>query len=380
VSGRFFFRPYRQSQLKIDPMKPFLIFLLCFGFYSQISLAGEPYRDVVLVDQTIWALTSTGSIRLINAKNGVFLNKEIENNTPIVVITVDKVGNVIIADKANNIKKFDNTKQTWNVVTVYSTQIMGLAVDDKNRYYIISEKGIYDIGSKTHYFTTKSINTDIKHGDNWHMPSAYHIDINNVIWLGYDYGEWGGDLILFDTVKKQFIEPSFTSRSLELSGVHSIFDDGNAVYVSSSVHHMTITRGSLIRFTNFHLKSLFTSQSRWKTDTIQQGNPPTTTAIRTMAGGEQIGPAAYEASSDSIYFYSQNGFFRGKRGSDLSTIDKWTFIVKPTLRWSGGQRYAVGAPINVLKLFPVGRGQFYFLSEQDGIGYVNGKTLVMLRD
>ena len=203
--------------------------------------------------------------------------------------------------------------------------------------------------------------------------------MQNIIWLGFDFGEWGGDLILFNTVEKKFIEPSFTSRSLNLPGVHAIFDDSASVYVAASLRHMFMTRGSIIRFNDLQPTTLFSSQSDWgKTDTLRLDNPPRVVLGRSMEGGEYIGPAVYEKNSNMIYFYSQNGFYKGYKNNDLSKITNWTLLAKPKLNWSGGQQYAAGPPINVVKIVLTGTDKFYFLSQNNGLGYFDGHKLTML--
>jgi hypothetical protein len=93
---------------------------------------------------------------------------------------------------------------------------------------------------------------------------------------------------------------------------------------------------------------------------------------------EYIGPSAYNKYNKSIYFYSQNGIFKGELNKDLSKIENWSNIIKPKLHWSQGQPDAVGSPMNVFKLAIIDRDRFLFLTQHDGIGFYDGQNLKMI--
>ena len=75
--------------------------------------------------------------------------------------------------------------------------------------------------------------------------------------------------------------------------------------------------------------------------------------IRTLIDAEYIGPASFNKFDNSIYFYSQNGIFKGDKAKDLSKIANWQNILKPD---------AVGSPMNVLKLIIIEKEKFTFLT------------------
>ncbi|MNL74322.1 hypothetical protein D3C87_1999410 [compost metagenome] len=54
-------------------------------------------------------------------------------------------------------------------------------------------------------------------------------------------------------------------------------------------------------------------------------------------------------------------------------------MVDPKLHWSYGQPDAIGSPMNVLKLKFITPDKLIFVSQNDGIGIYNGKTLIMTR-
>ena len=101
--------------------------------------------------------------------------------------------------------------------------------------------------------------------------------------------------------------------------------------------------------------------------------------IKNLIAGECISPATFSPFDSSIYFYSQNGFFKGNVKTELSKINNWEVIVKPNFTWTNGRSNAVDSPINVLKIIPVDRNKILFLTEKDGIGLLNGNKLKMIK-
>lgn len=98
-----------------------------------------------------------------------------------------------------------------------------------------------------------------------------------------------------------------------------------------------------------------------------------------MTEGEYIGPGTYNQADSCIYFYSQNGIFKGNPSKGLGRIQQWDKVLSPKLHWSNGQPDVVGSPINVTKLQFVTPDKLVFISPLDGIGIYDGKTLVMIR-
>lgn len=53
--------------------------------------------------------------------------------------------------------------------------------------------------------------------------------------------------------------------------------------------------------------------------------------------------------------------------------------MQPKLHWKSGQPDAVGSPMNVLKLQVLDDGKIIFVSQNDGVGIYDGKTLTMIQ-
>jgi len=234
--------------------------------------------------------------------------------------------------------------------------------------YVITVKGIVDAENKKTYECKEFYNYQVRLPYAWNKPSTYCIDSQNNIWVGFKFGEWGGELQKFSTTAKQFVPFITDSLHLSLNPVQSVFEDNNGVYVTTGLQHMHGLHGSINQLTQNKAVTVF------KNDSYSLFNSDSTKII-----AEYIGPGAFNKIDNCIYFYSQHGIFKGSVNKDLSTIDKWVKVLEPKLQWSWGMPDAVGAPMNVFKMAFTNTGTLVFVSANNGIGIFNGQTLTMVR-
>lgn len=345
--------------------------MIIFGITAFMSCEKEgeaqtQYKDILVSNNIVWALTSQGTIILFDATNGNQIDKDISADTDIILITKDKTDNIVIANKRKQIKKFDQNKNIWEVIGKYDEEPFYILVDSKGTCFSITEKGIQNLATNKIYFNSKSLNHQIHYKDKWGKSYCSYIDKNDIIWLGFGYGEWGGNLFAFQTNKNKFLDLSLDSFRVELFPIKSFFEDSTSLYISAGLQHM-MTRGIIVKIDNLKATILFNSESQWLN----------TEKRYTIIDGEYIGPSTFNLYNNSIYFSSQNGIFIGDKSKDLSKSESWTKVVSPKLTWKYGQPDAVGSPMNVLKLCIVDKTKFVFLSQNNGIGFYDGQNIIM---
>lgn len=347
--------------------------IVCNGQTKIIDVRGKnsnnQYQDVAYDGERIWALTTDGELVLFNAINGISTLAKVKNDSPIIAIADDKEGNIIIGDKSNAIKKYDKQSQTWRTLFRFENTLLAIASDSKNNYYPITDKGIFDHSTKKYFYPDNSLNLQKKKGTDWFESPQLLTDKNDNIWIGFEYGEWGGELFIFNTIDRKFIVPSLNDFEIMRSPIKSIFQSQESVFVTSGLMHFS-THSSVVKFDNFQASLVFSSEAR------QAG--VTNSTKNEMFRAEYIGPGVYNDQDNCIYFYSQNGIFKGNPKNDLSKIEYWTKVLQPKLHWSKGQTNAVGTPMNVLKLRFIDSERLIFVSQNDGIGIYDGKTLTMI--
>lgn len=347
--------------------------ILLFFFAAMFSLSAQIQTiDIIIAGKNIFVLTANGSIRVFNKSDLKEIDKKITNTSKIVSIAKDQNENLVIADEKNEIKRYDALKDSWKFISKCTSELSAIVIDTDNHYFAITNKGIEDLQTHKIYISNKSLNRQIHYNGDWGIPYCNHIDKNDKIWLGFGYGEWGGNIVIFDTKTKKFLTPDTGAFKIELFPVKSFFEDESAIYLSSGLNHMSVS-GSILRFNKLKASKVIEDES-YDTKYTIVGND----TIKSR-DADYIGPATFNKFNNSIYFYSQNGIFKGEKTKDLSKIENWDMVAKPRLIWKNGQPDAVGSPMNVLKLMIIDKERFLFLSQNDGIGYYDGTKITMIQ-
>lgn len=341
------------------------VFQATYGFTIQTQ-----YKDFITTQEHIYALTEDGELKIFDKSTARLIKENVEDSFKIQLITKDAQDNLVILDTKNRIKRYNLKRNTWKLITKTKNTVSGIVFNSKNECYIVTDKGIERAKNHTLYFSNKTLNRQTRIIDSWGTPYCYYMDTNDKIWIGFGYGEWGGNLFIFNTTNHTFETPDLGTFRISLSPIKSFFEDESSVYLSSGLQHM-MNSGSIIKFDNLKASTLLKSDSHWK-------NPNAKNQDKVWVSAEYIGPATYNKHTKSFYFYSQKGIFKGDKSKDLTDINNWEVIFKPKLQWEYGQRDAVGSPMNVLKLEILSKEKLIFLSQKDGIGYYDGTTLKML--
>ena len=114
------------------------------------------------------------------------------------------------------------------------------------------------------YPPNKSLNKQFDYKGKWFATPCFHMDKNDNIWIGFDYGEWGGDLAIFNTTLQKYEIPKINDFSIELSPVTSFFEDSTSVYISGGLSHMMSSSGLIAKFSDLNSNVIFKSESYWK--------------------------------------------------------------------------------------------------------------------
>jgi hypothetical protein len=342
-----------------------------FFFISMFQLNAQTI-DIAIASKKIYALTKKGNIRVFTKSDLKVINTKIINSSKIVSIAIDRKENLIIADEKNEIKRYDEVKDSWKIISKNINQLSSIVFDTNNHCFAITNEGIKDLETHKIYISNKSLNTQIHYNGKWGVPYCCYIDKIDRIWLGFGYGEWGGNIIIFDTKNKKFLTPDTGAFKIELLPIKSFFEDKSSIYFSSGLNHMGVS-GAIVRFDDLKASTIIQDES-YDTKYTVVGND----TIKSR-DADYIGPATFNFFNNSIYFYSQNGILKGEKTKDLSKIENWDLVIKPELTWISGQPDAVGSPMNVLKLMILDEKRFIFLSQNNGIGYYDGTNITMIQ-
>ena len=361
-----------------------LIFLLLVKANTTHAQSTEGYKDFVITGKNVLLLTKRGQLKLINVASGES-GTSIDTDAPAVALSADRQGNIVVGDTNHLLKAYDEKQKAWHQLTRYSGKFINIVFNSQNKCFLITDKGIVDVLSNTSYFPDSSLskNNQLRYTGSWFLPPVCFMDHQDKLWLGFNHGEWGGDVFAFDTRKRVFSPLQTDSLQMTMNPVNGFCEDQQSVYMSGGVSHMFLTHGSVARFTNGVATSVLQSRDRETPVEMIIEDPKTGKKQKRTGnawrGGHHIGPGAYNPANKSLYFYSQNGFFKGSLTADLSDIKQWENILKPTLTWTGGSPNAAGPAMNVLKMQFTADGTLLFLTEHEGLGIYDGKALRFIR-
>lgn len=340
------------------------LFLLQFFVLSFFSMSAQTlYKEMIKVNDKIWVLTLKGTITIIDYTNGRKDSVSVQYPKTILNLVKDYNGDVVVVDAEHQIKRYDSKSNQWKSISSYKDAILELLFDKKNNCYLITSKGIVDIQTGKIYFSTQSLNEQRTITDEWRHTSCYFMDRHDCIWIGGGYGEWGGDLFIFNTQTRKFITPKLHDFNISLWCIQSFFEDNLNVYMSVGMAHMSYS-GAIVKFDGFDAKIVFESHEDWKSESNH-------------TEGEYIGTTVFNPFNNSICFYSQHGFFKGDKSKDLSQKFNWKHILKTTYNYKNGVR-AWWSTILVSKIIPLSSTDYLFLTQNEGVGYLKNEKLIKM--
>lgn len=350
-----------------------LVFFLMLSFrlaYAQAPVrhiypdadSNRRYVNFVMTGDTLWALTAAGQIKTFDLRTCQAITLPADNDTGIITITKDWHENIVVGDNRRAIKLYNSASSTWTTLFRHEAPYWDIVFDHNNTCYLTTPSGLF--GEGHYYLPRKSKNTFYGEAGQWTNRPKTYVDNNGRIWLGFGYGEWGGELRLFDPATKK--ELPLTGYPAGELPVQSIFTANDEVIVTTGLMHMMFS-GAIVKYIGQHATPLLARK------TAVAGNRDTA-AMHNL----YIGPGAFNPLDHCIYFYCNSGIYKFDVKADLQNTDNFKNVATPKLHWSDGQADAVGSPMNVSRMQFTGSGQLIFLTELDGIGIWTGTQMIML--
>lgn len=369
-----------------------LLGLISFGQIDTTSTANPKYREMLVVNENLFAIDDMGRITIWNLKT---LDKEFEMKDTIPkfsTVSSDRKGNIYCGTNKGQIYKFkiEENKFEPYIKLKKEVPITKIIFNSSNELFLIVPNAIYDPIKDKYWNNFKQQNDQLivkkrflyffrKRTYNYFlMPQYTFIDNNDVIWMTSTFGEWGGSIQRFDTKIRKEINESIDSLRFGLFFPKSIFeDDKGNIYITSGLQHF-MNSGEIILIRNNVAKSIYDSDN-FK-DTTQYSKVDSNGVVNIFAkrdNGIFIGPGAYNQKDSKIYFASSKGFFRviiPPKG----TIQKQEFLFQPKLSWEN-EPLAIGVAMTIKKITFTTDNRLIFLTFNNGIGIYDGDKLKMLK-
>ena len=312
----------------------------------------------------IWALTNSGDIVLWDIEK-----KKLQEDLSLYfrnkasAIHIDKKDNIHVGFENGLVMRINDSDKSWQEIAKIKHPVLSIHSNTRNNYFVILKRGIYDIEHKDTFFPQKINFTSsfaIK-GSEWE-PSCSFLDSQDNLWIGFDQGEFGGDLYVFNTIEKKFVnyflEITKGGKKKEEAycpPIISVFEDNKRnIFITSGLEHIGLIEGKIIKFSDFKGKVIYDRSGA---------------GINGEKNGEYIGPGQFNQYSNRIYYYSDMGFFREKSLDKNNDFIGWGKIFTPKVDWRCSTRRADDYQINVKKFEFINEDDFVFSTNSNGIIY-----------
>jgi len=352
-------------------------------FAKKIKIFNTNYKEFEVVGNIVYAVTKGDSLVRFNleTKKKRILSKSavsLVKNANSEILFIDKKGNVCKQIKANKFEVINSLK---------ANLFYKILVDNHDEVVVFSDKAIHY--KKSEYIPIFDSPFYRKAGrrkrSDFLIPADFlFLDKNNYLWFAYDAGEWGGDVCFFDLQNEKFIYDIYDNNGSEFpynffigSGIKGITSVSETIYVTSSKMHFYLS-GDISKIKkvagNYQIcdnnsfltrTSVDTLRNWYKNDTEEKLKERQKSFIE-----EYLGPIQFNPFNNSVYYYSNFGFFKLEEFDDCIFLKK--FLFKPWIYWSDGLSDAVGYQMNVTKFEFISENELVFLTTNNGIGYYNG--------
>lgn len=338
-----------------------------------IKLKGKEYypQFEVLADKII-ALSSTGKLTTFDLSTGDKLSYLSDISQTFTNLTLDRSKNIIVND-SNTIYRIVNGKLNQ----IYRTEqnILVPVFNKSNGLFVISKAGIID--AKDNKIYSQKVNDGLYM---WTRKPISYVDSSNNIWIGFNRGEWGGRIFIFNTERKEF--RTFKNAYDSTYELHTMFnpnsfsENNGKVYVGFGMLHES-ANGYISYYNNYLEKTLYESYNDIES--------------RDRKNKNYIGPVTY--FDNYLYFFHSNAFFKVDLNKDVSNKSNWDTLLPKTKfdNFSGIEVESTktilfndSIPVIILlyndlnynKLVVLGKDYFVFNSKCEGIGIYRNKKVI----
>lgn len=368
-------------------MRILLTAFVCISFtcHSQLHTlnkvafdsSNSSYADFVISDTTLYVLTEEGQVLAWGLstlhKSQLMLS---DPNDKIISLAKSKTNEIYLGSERGKVYKL-NPDFTSSLHLKTKFPVRFLVFNSDNKLLLIVPNAIYDPQTKRHWTNFKNHTTGLivkKHGKRtdtyFQMPHYIFVDSRDKLWMIASFGEFGGDVQIFDTRQLEIVDNKFDSISPGLFFPKSVFEDTNGnVFITSGLQHFS-SSGEIYKIKpNQGTEKIFASSGPRRVERK--------TGKVLDEGGMFIGPGAFNKIDSSIYFATSSGIYKSGI-SHTGKIENPQLLINPDLTWSQ-EPLAIGASMAVKKMIFTNNGVLVFLTKKDGIGIYDNKRVTMLK-
>lgn len=396
-------------------MKFYLSLIFCFAIilnYGQndsitakeVRIFNSNYKEFEVVGSVVYSVTKNNNLVVFD----LLSNKIINTRSNVVSITKSRNNEIFYITTENKVISDKKTE----IISNFVSNPYKLLLDKTNSPIIISDKGLIykgklyepkNIEYNYRFYGIKSIKDKTRVFEN---PDLVYLDKKERLWLTYDRGEFGEDVLFFDLNKKVFFEEGYLMIDADYQyndekrylgkliktfpdkikvtekdtlykfpyqmpirhPIRGIVEKEGKFFISQSLLHFVVT-------SNFSILYDFDSDEFYKSEEIEC-QLLECDEFSYFGANEFLGPISLNKFNNSIYYYSHKGFFKIIESENIFQKE---FIFRPWILWSATNRNNIGYDINITKFEFIAENELVFLTTNNGIGYFNGKEVVYFK-
>ncbi len=345
--------------LLIKPMRVVVLvslLLRCLPICAQTV-----YTDFVVNDSTGWLLTLAGGLEQVDLRTMQSTVLPLPPAPRLTAIANDTANNLVVADSVQIWQRDKQTRQ-WSVVaTCPYASPYALVVNRHNQYLIVHPFGIWTSDTRYNHFPDDSLllNKTVRGGlrttREWEEKPVWLLDKEDRLWLGFDYGEWGGLLFVFDTRRHQFVQPQPGDFDLAFNPIVSITQAGQDLYLAGSMRHM-FTQSHIARVAKLTATTVFTSEPCWEHVIGRES---------ALVYGKSVSLLAFSPGDNQLYACIDGAIMKANVTNQSAPIDRWTQVIPPNLTDND----------RLVRMAFTPTGQLALLYKNRGLGLLDGKTI-----
>ena len=327
------------------------------------------YEKMFVYNNILWVLVSFGDLYAFDLTTQKLLPNYSIKGQDINAITPYIDNQIAFSTSTKTIKTWDYLTQKLTRLDTFANNIhfLDLQFNSKKELYAITYNGIINLNTKQLFFVPDSLKKNVfGYYNTFYGLSTTFLDSKDNLWIGMDRGEFGGGVLVFNTVQQRFerIQVEAYQYIDYVFNFQSFYeDDSGFVYSTAGLSHMSSVDGQIFKF-----------NQQFEGEEVYYGHNYDTILPKVI----YIGVGQFNTFSKQHYIYTPRGF--SIKSDTLKNNDwTWNFYYRPEVTWTWGRPNAVGYAINVRDIKFLDEKRMLFLSTKDGVGLYDNENLFFFK-
>jgi hypothetical protein len=361
---------------------PFSAFTQSDSSIIRIEKTNSSYKTALYYNDNVYAITESGHVVIWNLStlDTILFPKNDTASYKFLCVAKDQINAVYFGTDKGHIFKYHPETGECGLYKKLKYSIHHIVFNSNNHPLVIVPYAVYDPITKKRWtefenhtngliLKKKVLGLFSKRIYKYlQMPQYTFLDSQDRLWMTASFGEFGGDVQIFDAKNFRILDNKFDSISPGLLCPKSVFEGtGKNIFITSGLQHFS-NSGDIYRVDpDGSTTKIFHSSGRTVIDR------KTNKVID--EGGLFIGPGAYNKQDDCIYFATSRGIHKIRSSQNKSEAAE--LVVDPALRW-GREPLAIGVAMNIKRMEFLPDGRLLFLTAMDGIGMLDHGKITLL--